>query len=149
MAKINFTDKVTGGGAGTGELTAANVNEIKASCNALYDNIPSALETFVPANGVQLDKVNGRAYAQYTQTGVLAIVANDNEPLGCAVLKIVKTADAITVLAGETDITVIGKDPKSDDFDLTPGNVDRVVIWYDGATSDNQTGVYYSVTNLG
>lgn len=102
---------------------------------------------FVPGTGAQLDRQWTR-YNQYQQTGVLQIDIVSIVETGSCTLQIIKTADAITLFVGATEITTIGKLDGSSDFSTTIGDVDLVTIVKFDETTDNTTGVYYSIKNL-
>lgn len=108
----------------------------------------SRIADFDPDTGAQLDR-QWTMYNQYQQTGVLQIDIVDIVDTGACTIPIIKTADAITIFVGEDEITTIGKDPNSHDFSTTVGDVDEVTIVKKAVTTDNVTGVYYSIKNLG
>lgn len=97
---------------------------------------PRTAVTFVPATGIQLDRVGGTIYTRYTQTGVLAVIlAAGGVSKGNAILEFVASGDAVT-FPGST------VDPKGDEVDITAGHINLVKF--------NQVNsvVYYTITNL-
>lgn len=135
MANYVFSGLTT-----TAKTIIGAINELNSTTGATLT--PSA---------ISLAKKSGTSYTTYQQTGVLSLVATDTTAVtgGVAEFKIIKTADAITVMYGTTDITTIGKFPGSDDFSTTVGDIDKVVIWSEETDTNNTTGVYYIVKNLG
>lgn len=137
MAKITYTDKVTGAAGATGKFSADDANEVKVSVNALYDAaLPRTGTALNLLTGVQLDRVAGTWYTPLTQSGAEEIIFAAGSVIGgVAVVRITLDGAAITV-TGAT------KHPKSDDAQTTASEVDEYVFWKDAS------GINYSITNM-
>ena len=141
-------------GTNTGDETAASIiTKIGDGLTIDSGYLPSSLtpltgQTFVPANGVSLSRVAGIEYNPYTQSGALNIVVNTSPTkLAPVILPIINDGSAVTLEFNSVDITTISKDPDSSDAATT--GIDQYIIWYGTPTSTNESGIWYSIKNLG
>jgi len=140
----------------SGIEAGAQVNAVNTVVDANYVSgftaamIKATGQTLTPS-AILLTKEAGTSFIPYQQTGVLALVVTSATAIlnGVADFDIIKTADAITVLVDSTNITIIGKWPSSSDFSTTVGDIDHVIIFKKEPNTNNSTGIYYCVTNLG
>ena len=108
--------------------------------------IPRTNVDYNPAIGIQLDRYSATIYNTLVLTGSTGTtnitIASGSLIGGGAILSINTNGDTITISGASID-------PKSDIASTISGNTDKYIFWKEAPNPVNQSGIYYSIVNLG
>lgn len=138
MRKVIYADEIKEATSGAGVTIHGFTSGLTTEQSATFLSLtPRTAVAFVPATGIQLDRVGGTIYTRYTQVGVLPItLAAGGVSKGNSILEFVASGDAVTFPVGSI------ADPKGDDIDIVAGHVNSIYF------NQVNTIVYYTITNL-